>query len=283
MNSKALFAIFIGAVMIFSAFAGFMMMGGDQGTQIQPTEQVSVNLFGIQGNLVDMSFNGLEDLLAMSPQSTDQAYWIDLERSANLTDAAREVLPPALGLEYSDRIYQNKIERLGAAYFNGSLAEFHWIRPYSVAYNSLVVPYNGYMMIPQTSDYYVVLGRPTVFGTQRSVENVLDVLSGVMPTDKFTLAVGAQGDLQMVSLSGNKTSPPGKYREFYLGAAKTETGSGYALDVKYLNPDSATVQQAKKISDQYGLITSSKGGVTEVSGPVDLAMLKGVLTAFLKA
>jgi hypothetical protein len=280
MNSKALFAIFIGAIMIFSAFAGFMMLGGDQGAQIQPTEQVSVNLFGVQGNLVDTNFNGLEDLLSMSPQSTDQAYWIDLEKSANLTDAAREVLPPALGLEYSDRIYQTKIERLGAAYFNGSSAEFHWIRPYGVAYNSLVVPYNGYMMIPQTSDYYVVLGRPTVFGTQKSVESVLDVLSGVMPTDKFTLATGAQGDLQMVSLSGNRTSPPGKYQEFYLGATKTDTG--YALAVKYLNPDSATVQLTKKISDQYGLIMSSSGGVTEISGAVDLAMLKGVLTAFLK-
>lgn len=280
MNQKALFAIFIGAVMVFSAFAGFIMRGGDEGSQLQATGQVSLDLFGVQGKLVDMNFNSLEDVLGISPESTAQAYWIDLDRSDNLTDAAREALPKAMGLEFRDRIYQTKIERLGAAYFNDSSAEFHWIRPYTVAYNSLVVPYSGYMMLPQTSDYYVVLGRPTIFGSERSLMSVLDVVSGGLPTDKFTLAVGEQADLQMVSLSGNKTSPPGKYKEFYMGVAKAD--SGYTLAIKYLNADSTTVQLAKGISAQYGLLTSSKGGVTEVSGAVDPGRLKGVLTAFLK-
>ena len=272
-------AIFIGVMMILSAFPSFIMRGGNE-AGIEPPTNVSVDTFGVQGKLVDTSFNSLDDVLRMSPESTALAYWIDLGKSQNLTDAAREALPAAIGLSYGDRIYQNKIERLGAAYFNGSSAEFHWIKPYRVAYNSLVVPYNGYMMIPQSSDYSMVLGRPVLFGPQKSLEGVLDVLSGGLPTDKFTLPSGEQADLQVASLSGNKTSPSGTYREFYIGV--TESGNGYAISAKYLSPDSATIQKAKGVSDQYGLGTSSKGGVTEVSGTVDSSKLKGVLTAFLK-
>jgi hypothetical protein len=272
-------AIFIGVMMILSAFPSFIMRGGNE-AGIEPPTNVSVDTFGVQGKLVDTSFNSLDDVLRMSPESTALAYWIDLGKSQNLTDAAREAFPTAIGLSYGDRIYQNMIERLGAVYFNGSSTEFHWIKPYRVAYNSLVVPYNGYMMIPQSSDYSMVLGRPVLFGSQTSLEGVLDVVSGGLPTDKFTLASGEQADLQVASLSGNKTSPSGTYREFYIGV--TESGNGYAISAKYQNPDSATIQKAKGVSDQYGLGTSSKGGVTEVSGTVDSSKLKGVLTAFLK-
>jgi hypothetical protein len=278
MNQKALFAIFIGAVMIFSAFAGFIMRGGDEETKSKTIDQVSLDTFGVSGRLVDMNFNSLEDVLGMSPESTVQAYWINLDISQNLTEAAREALPKALGLEYGDEIYQTKIERLGAAYFNDSSAEFHWIRPYQVAYNSLVVPYDGYMMIPQSSDYSVVLGKPTIFGPQKSLESVLDVVSGGLPTDRFALPLGEQADLQLASLGGN--SIVGGYQEFYLGVTKVD--KGYTLAAKYLKPDSSTTQLIKRSSDQFGLIVSSKGGVTEVSGTVDQTKLKDVLMAFLK-
>ncbi len=273
-------AIFIGVMMILSAFPSFIMRGGNEAGIEPPTQNVSVDAFGVQGTLVDKSFNSLDDVLSMSPESTTLAYWIDLGKSQNLTDAARGALPAAIGLSYGDRLYQNKIERLGAVYFNGSSAEFHWIKPYRVAYSSLVVPYNGYMMIPQSADYSMVLGKPVLFGPQKSLEGVLDVVAGGLPTDKFTLPSGEQADLQVASLGGNKTSPSGTYREFYLGV--TQSGNGYALSAKYLKPDSSTVQKAKGVSDQYGLATSSKGGVTEVSGTVDSSKLKDVLTAFLK-
>lgn len=282
MNQKkglTLLAIFIGVMMILSAFPSFIMRGGNEAGIVPPT-QVSVDTFGVQGKLVDTSFNSLDDVLRMSPESTSLAYWIDLEKSQNLTDAAREALPETIGLSYGDRLYQNKIERLGAVYFNDSLTEFHWINPYRVAYNNLVVPYDGYMMIPQSADYSMVLGRPVLFGPQKSLEGVLDVVSGGLPTDKFTLPSGELADLQVASLAGNKTSPAGTYREFYLGV--TQSGNIYALSAKYLKPDSHTSQKAKSVADQYGLATSSKGGVTEVSGTVDSSKLQGVLTAFLK-
>lgn len=283
MNQKkglTLLAIFIGVMMILSAFPSFIMRGGNEAGIEPPSQQVSVSTFGVQGNLVDKSFNSLDDVLSMSPESTTLAYWIDLEKSQNLSDAAQGALPSAIGLSYGDRLYQNKIERMGAVYFNDSSTEFHWIKPYRVAYNSLVVPYDGYMMIPQSADYSMVLGRPVLFGPQKSLEGVLDVVSGGLATDKFTLPTGEQADLQVASLGGNKTSPPGAYQEFYLGV--TQSDNGYALSVKYLKPDSSTAQKAKGVSDQYGLATTSSGGVTEVSGTVDSSKLKDVLTAFLK-
>lgn len=246
---------------------------------IEKAAEVSVDTFGVQGNFVDMSFNSLEDLLHMSPENTVFAYWINLNKSQNLTDAAREALPTAIGLSYGDRLYQNKIERLGAVYFNNSSTEFHWIKPYGVACNSLMIPYNGYMMIPQSSDYAIVLGRPVLFGPQKSLESVLDVISRGLPTDKFTLPSGKQADLQVASLAGKKTSPSGTYQELYLGVAQSD--SGYALYAKYLNPDSIITQKAKEISNQYKLVTSSKGEVIEVLGTVDSNELKDVLKAFL--
>jgi hypothetical protein len=282
MNQKTgivAFAVFIALMMILSAFAGFMMRGGDEESGVA-AGQVSVQTFGVPGTLVDLDFNKIKDLLDMSPENTVTAYWIDLDKSENLTDAAREALPQAIGLTYGDRIYQNKIERLGASYFNNSSVEFHWIKPYNVAYNNLVVPYDGFMMIPQSSEYYIALSRPVFFGPQEPLKSVLDVVSGGLPTNNFTLHDDETADLQVESLSGSKTSPPGKYQEFYLGVTKAD--NGYTLSARYLMPDASTAQNAKGISDRFGLTTSSKGGVTEISGTVEPAKLKDVLTAFLK-
>lgn len=282
MNQKTgivAFAVFIALMMILSAFAGFMMRGGDEGGSVA-TSQVSVQTFGMPGMLLDLDFNKINDLLDMSPESTVTAYWIDLDKSENLTDVAREALPQAIGLTYGSKIYQNKIERLGASYFNDSSVEFHWIKPYAVAYNDLVVPYDGFMMIPQSSDYYIALSKPVFFGPQEPLKSVLDVVSGGLPTDKFTLPEDEAADLQVSSLSGSKTSPPGNYQEFYMGVSKMDTG--YALTARYLKPDSATAQKVKGISDRFGLSLASKTGVVEISGTVEQALLKDVLTAFLK-
>jgi hypothetical protein len=257
MNQKTglvAFAVFIALMMIISAFAGFLMRGGDEGSSVASSD-VSVQTFGMTGTLLDLDFNKIDDLLSMCPESTVTAYWINLDGSDNLTEAAREILPQAIGLTYGGRIYQNKIDRMGASYFNDSSVEFHWIKPYSVAYSNLVVPYDGFMMIPQSSDYYIVLSKPVFFGPQEVLKSVLDVVSGGFPTDKFTLPEGEAADLQVSSLSGGKTSPPGSYQEFYLGVSKTE--SRYALTGRYLKPDGVTAQQVKEISDRFGLVLSS--------------------------
>ena len=148
MNSKA-FAIFVGALMVLSAFAGFMMMGSNQNeTIVVASNSDSLQTFGIQGRLVEWDFEGLSDVLEMSPESTVMACWINMSASQNLTDAARAAIPQSIGLSYPGQLYGTTIEKLAKVDFNGTWTEYHWIRPYPVGYNSLVIPYQDYMMIP---------------------------------------------------------------------------------------------------------------------------------------
>ena len=178
MNSKA-FAIFVGAIMIISAFAGFVLRGSDQNeTVVVASNTDSLQTFGMQGRLVEWDFDGLQDVLQMSPESTVMAYWINLSASQNLTEAGAAALPQSLGLNYAGQLYSTKIEKLANVHFNGTWTEFHWIKPYPVGYNSLVIPYQDYMMIPGGNDYVTVLGKPVLFGTQESVRPVIDVIAG---------------------------------------------------------------------------------------------------------
>jgi hypothetical protein len=282
MNQKA-FAIFVGAIMIFSAFAGMVMLGGDQSQR--PTTVVgsdSLDTFGVQGRMVEWNFDGLGDTLEMAPETTVMAYWVNMSAPKNLTDTARASLPQSLGLSYGSNIYPTEIERLAVAYFNNTWAEFHWVRPFRVAYDGLVIPYEGFMMIPSSSDYSAVMGKPALFGPQEGLEDVLDVISGGLPTDKFTLPQGETADLQFVVLGKDAAGAdlPGGYQEFYLGVSSA--GDGYSVTAKYLQPDASTKEKAKEIADQNGLAVSSQGSITEVSGTVAADTLPTVLTAFLQ-
>ncbi len=270
--------------MILSAFAGFVLRGSDEDKNVVVTGPVSLDTFGVQGNLVDWNFNGLEDTLKMSPENTTMAYWLNTSASQNLTDAARAALPQSIGLSYGERLYPTKIERLAVAYFNNTFAEFHWIRPFQVGYNGIVVPYEGYMMIPSSADYSAVMGRPTLFGPQKGLEGVLDVVSGGLPTDKFTLPQGEVADLQVAALgkgaTGINTSLNSGYQEFYMGVSKVD--SGYSITAEYLKPDASTQAKIKGIAEQNGLFLSTKGSLTEASGTIGAGQLKDVLTAFMK-
>ena len=112
--------------MVLSAFASFVMMGGNQNENVVvPSGSDSLQTFGVQGRLVEWDFEGLKDVLQMSPESTVMAYWINLSASQNLTDAATAALPQSLGLSYGSQIYSTKIEKLAHVNFNGTWTEFH--------------------------------------------------------------------------------------------------------------------------------------------------------------
>jgi hypothetical protein len=284
MNQKA-FAIFIGAIMVLSAFAGMLMLGGDQSQRPIPVSSDSLDTFGVQGRLVEWNFDSLEDVLEMAPESTVTAYWMNMSASQNLTDAARASLPPSLGLSYGDDLYQAKIEKLAAVYFNNTWTEFHWVRPFRVAYEGLVIPYEGYMMIPSSTEYSAVMGKPILFGPQKGLEGVLDVISGGLPTDKFTLPMGETADLQFATLGKGAAGADaadgatGGYQEFYLGVS--DASDGYSIVARYLQPDASAQEKVKEIADQYGLSVSSQGSLTEVLGTVPADKLQGALTAIL--
>ena len=283
MNQKA-FAIFVGAIMVLSAFAGFVLRGNDQETAVVGSESTSLQTFGVQGRLVDWNFESLEDVLEMSPESTVMAYWINLSAPQNLTDSASAVLPKSLGLTYGSQLYATPIERLAVAYFNNTWIEFHWIKPFRLAYSGLVVPYEDYMMIPTSTDYVTVMGKPTLFGTQDAMRQVIDVISGGLSTNRFTLPVGEKADLQVAALGKGAAGSPlsGNYKEFYLGvAASTNANRGFNLTAKYLQPDAGTSQKAKEVADKYGLGYSNLGSKAEILGQVKAGDLQGVLSAIL--
>jgi len=284
MKSKA-FAIFVGAIMIISAFAGFVLRGSDQNENVVvPSGSDSLQTFGVQGRLVEWDFEGLQDVLQMSPESTVMAYWINLSASQNLTEAGAAALPQSLGLSYGSQIYSTKIEKLANVNFNGTWTEFHWIRPYQVSYNSLVIPYQDYMMIPAGTDFVVVYGKPALFGTQDSVRRVIDVITGGLAVESFTLINDEQADLQVAALgSGGRSMPfSGGYKEFYLGVnAAKRPDQGFDLKARYLQPQTTVGSKAGEIAAKYNLSYSTKGSEAEISGLVARENLKNVLMALL--
>jgi hypothetical protein len=283
MNQKA-FAIFIGAIMVLSAFAGFVLRGpADDGSQTAVTsDAASASDFGVGGRLVEWDFGSIGDMLQMCPENTVYAYWVNLSTSQNLTDAARAALPQSYGLVYSDQLYANMVERTGLAVMNdSSQVEFQWVKPYKLDYEGLTVPYEQYLLIPRTQNEFSVVGKPILFGAEKPIEDVIDVISGGLSTDKFTLGQGQNSDLQVASLGRSEsTQAPigGDYDEFYMGVK--QDNSTYYLDAEYLNPRGSSAQKIGELSAKYGLPTTNSGGVTEVSGSVDSGKIAEVLKAF---
>ncbi|MFZ0282543.1 MAG: hypothetical protein WAL29_12905, partial [Bacteroidales bacterium] len=217
--------------------------------------------------------------------STVMAYWINLTSSQNLTDAAKAAFPESLGLNYGSQIYSTKIERLADIYFNSTSLEFHWIQPFQIGYNGLVIPYEGYMMIPAGTDYTMVMGKPVLFGTQDSTKQVIDVITGGPSAVDFTLVDDRQADLQVAALGSGGASMPlsGGYREFYLGvsAAKNQA-KGFDLSAKYLQPSGSVSQRVMDIAGKNSLIYTTKGSDAELSGFVASENLPSVLLGLLK-
>jgi hypothetical protein len=283
MNSKA-FAIFVGVLMVLSAFAGFMMMGSNQNeTIVVASNSDSLQTFGVQGRLVEWDFEGLSDVLEMSPESTVMACWINMSASQNLTDAARAAIPQSIGLNYPSQLYGTTIEKLAKVDFNGTWTEYHWIRPYPVGYNSLVIPYQDYMMIP-VEDYVTVLGKPVLFGPQDSVRSVIDVISGGLPAEGFTLVGDDQADFAVAALGSGGMGMPlsGGYKEFYLGVkARENRDRSFDLSARYLQPQASVSALAEQVAMKNNLSLSEQGSNIEISGAVARENLQSVLTALL--
>ena len=284
MNSKA-FAIFVGAIMVFSAFAGFVLLGTEQSEiPVAAADSYSLENFKATGNLVDWDFEGLQNVLEMAPENTVMAYWVNLSAPANLTAAARAALPQSMGFSYGSQMYQTSIERLAAIYFNGSWTEMHWIKPYQVGYSSLVIPYENYMMIPTGNDYVTVLGKPVLFGMQEPVERVVDVLTGGLSSGHFTLVGEESADLQLAALGkGGKDMPlSGAYDQFYLEiSAINGSIERYSLDARLKQPQSEAISKLKDIASASNLSYSGDSAGAGVSGALGQESLQATLMALM--
>jgi hypothetical protein len=286
MNSKA-FAIFVGAIMVLSAFAGFVLMGSDQSEiPVVAADSYSLQNFKATGNLVDWNFDGLRDVLEMAPENTVMAYWINLSTPGNLTAAAAASLPQAMGLSYGSQMYGSRIERLANINFNGSWTEMHWIKPYQVGYSSLVIPYENYMMIPTGTNYVTVLGKPVLFGMQEPVQRVIDVITGDLSADGFPLVGEQNADLQVAALGrGGKEMPlSGAYDQFYLDLrAINGSQERYNLNARLTAPQAGSIQKLKDIASSNNLSYSADGTSIAISGAVGEERLQSALMSLLGA
>ena len=139
-------------------------------------------------------------------------------------------------------------------------------------------------MIPAGSDYVIVYGKPALFGTQDSVRRVIDVISGGLAAESFTLIDDGQADLQVAALgSGGKGMPlSGGYKEFYLGVMQAKApDQGFYLSARYLQPQASVSSKAAEIAAKNNLSLSTNGSGIEISGLVAGENLQNVLMALL--
>ena len=261
-------------------------MGSEQsGIPVAAADSYSLENFKATGNLVDWDFEGIQDVLEMAPEDTMMAYWVNLSAPANLTAAAAASLPQSMGFSYGSQMYGTRIERLGGIYFNGSWTEMHWIKPYQVGYSSLVIPYENYMMIPTGNDYVTILGKPVLFGLQEPVQRVIDVITGGLSSDSFTLA-GEQGaDLQLAALGKGGAEMPlsGAYDQFYLEiSAVNGSEERYGLDAWLKAPQGGAIQKLKDIASANNLSYSADSAGAKLSGSLGQGNLQSVLMALLR-
>jgi hypothetical protein len=272
--------------MVLSAFAGFVLMGSDQSEiPVAAADSYSLENFKATGNLVDWDFEGIQDVLEMAPENTVMAYWVNLSAPANLTAAARAALPQSMGFSYGSQMYGTRIERLGGIYFNGSWTEMHWIKPYQVGYSSLVIPYENYMMIPTGNDYVTILGKPVLFGLQEPVQRVIDVITGGLSSDSFTLAGEQRADLQLAALGKGGAEMPlsGAYDQFYLEiSAVNGSEERYGLDAWLKAPQGGAIQKLKDLASANNLSYSADSAGAKLSGSLGQGNLQSVLMALLR-
>ncbi|MHC1631264.1 MAG: hypothetical protein ACXQT4_03065 [Methanotrichaceae archaeon] len=290
MNQKSWAIIsvaFLAGIMVLSPFAGFVMRGGEHSEE-GTSDTWSLSDFGMESSrLIDWDFEGIGDILGIYPENLTFAYWIDMTASQNLTDTASQVLPPSVGMTSREELYPSKIERVSWGIFDDEWAEFHWIKPYWLGSYGLAIPYNGYLMIPINTELFAVMGMPTLFGPQQSLEVVLDVISRrSLSTDKFILPYDETGDLQisclgLKSMENPNFTPPlgGEYQEFYLGVS--QDGDEYMLTAICLSPSSNTEQRVRGLAENHSLKFTSYDDMVEVTGVVYVEDLKDTLGALL--
>ena len=120
-----------------------------------------------------------------------------------------------------------------------------------VSYNSLVIPYQDYMVIPVGTDFAVVYGKPTLLGTQDSVRSVIDVIAGSLAAESFTLINDEQADLQVAALGNGGRGMPlsGGYKEFYLSVKPAKSQEqGFYLLARYLQPETSVGSKTWEIA-----------------------------------
>ncbi|HPE64083.1 MAG TPA: hypothetical protein PLQ49_08260 [Methanothrix sp.] len=288
-SGAIIIAVFLAGIMFFSSFSSFIFRGGEPAeTTVQATWNPSD--FGVSGRLINWDFESLGDALGMYPEDLVFAFWLNMTASDNLTEAAALTLPATVGLTLKDQLnlYPSPIDEISWGFFGNETAEFHWTRPAPLGAHGLAVLYNGYQVIPLgTSELFIVMGTPVLFGTETSVKKVVDVISGTAPTTEgFVLPYDESDTLQISVLGTGAASNPslqsplgGDYAESYLGISPND--GGFTLTAKYLTLGGRSESRVSDLAESFGLETRSEDDIVTVSGAVGAQNLTETLGAFV--
>jgi hypothetical protein len=269
MNQKAI-AIFLAIIMLMSILPIFFSGSSKNGSTENTLVPLNAPGFDtIAGTHVSHEFNSIADGLSIAPPGVSSAQYLDISR-INGTP-----LEPAIAnARQSDELYNSRIMKTFYAdySYDQSWFELHTISPEIIAFDYWVspTPYNGYQFLVRTTDEYSlsnVVGTPMIFGPQKKVENVIDVLSGSAEKssdfDRILSYADMGAEFQRVTSLTDEFAD-----QFYLDLKKLADGR-YSRTVVYLNPDNSTlgnITQLQANSTERGIIydTTTDGDITKV-------------------
>lgn len=174
MNIKHV-AIFLTAIMVLSVLPFFFSGNGPNGNEESPDLQDAPGFDSIAGTHFDAELNSISDGLAITPEGVVNVAYVDY---SNIYGTPLQFLAPNITSVYS--VYNTMIMKRYSAYDNDGFAvEAHVLSPEVVNFPYMLAgAYNGYQLLSRNGELYNVIGTPTLFGQQSSLEKVIDVSSG---------------------------------------------------------------------------------------------------------
>jgi hypothetical protein len=269
MKQKAI-AIFLAIIMLMSILPIFFSGSSKNGsTEDTPVPLNAPGFDTIAGTHVSHELNSIADGLSIAPPGVSSAQYLDISR-INGTP-----LEPAIAnARQSDDLYNSRIMKTFYAEYTTeqSWFELHTISPEIIAFDYWIspTPYNGYQFLVRTTDEYSlsnVVGTPMIFGPQKKIEKVIDVLSGsAEKSSDFELILNyadMNAEFQRVTLVEE-----GFADQFYLDLKKLPDGR-YSRTVIYLNPVNSAlgnITQLQANSTERGIIydLTTDGDITKV-------------------
>jgi hypothetical protein len=252
MNQKYA-AIFLAAIMVLSVFSYFVasFMGDSNDDEVATDLQDAPGFEIIGGTHFNAEINSISDGLAISPEGISNAAYIDYSK---VYGTPLQAFAPNITDLYS--VYNTLIVKRYSAYNDDGFAfEAHVLSPEIVNFQYMPAEtYNGYQILLRGQELYNVIGTPTLLGQQSSLEQVIDVSSGIAnaSTDYAELLEYVEPGAEYQMLSSNDILADQHYLEF----RGLEDGN-YSRTEIFLNPsDSAlsTISALEGNSTERGLL-----------------------------
>ncbi|MBN1134098.1 MAG: hypothetical protein JXA38_04135 [Methanosarcinaceae archaeon] len=269
MNHKTI-AIFLAVMMLMSILPIFFSGSSKYSNEDESSVPLSAPGFDtIAGSHVSHELNSIADGLSIAPQGVSSAHYLDVSRinGTPLESLLANLIPPY-------EMYNAKVSKTFYADYTNEQSWFqlHTISPEIIAFDYWVspTPYNGYQFLVRiTNDYRIgnVVGTPMMYGPQKNVESVIDVLSGNVKKssdfDHILSYVEMGAEFQRVD-----SITDGFADQFYVDLKKLADGR-YSRTVVYLNPSNSTLENITKLqanSTERGIIydVTTDGDITKV-------------------